>query len=167
MKFYGPLLILLTAFSPNLEANSIDPINNLLKYPYELDLRLFNVNSGLARISWEGTTVDFRSYDPASDVLRARIKFMQNGKLFADRSFNGELSEDGVLRTFTVFPYIGTVWKGRFSDDFMQARGRLDGIGTSDMTGIWTLTAVDLPAAVGLFVCALGTIPLFARRRTS
>lgn len=163
MKFYLPIIILLTMLSPNLEAETIGP--DITALPYALDLRLFNVDSGLASISWEGTEVDFTAYNPATGAFSGTIDWMANGSEWVTREFSGMLNADKTVRVTTVFPFIGTVWIGAFNEDLQFAGGRLDGIGTSDMTGIWTLTAVDIPPAGLLFIGAMGTLMLLHKRK--
>ena len=165
MKFYGPLLILLTAFSPNIEANSIEP--DITTYPYLLDLRLFNVDSGLARLQWKGTEVDFKTFNEKTGGFTGRIRWKLNNRDWVNRGFYGRMDKNKNLELITVFPFIGTLWRGKFDPALRTGYGRLDGLGTSDMTGVWSLTAVDLPAAGLLFLCALGVMPLFARRKAS
>lgn len=163
MRFYGPLFILLTAFSPNLEANSIEP--DITTYPYLLDLRLFNVDSGLASLQWSGTEVDFKTFEPSTGGFTGEIRWDLNGGDWVTRGFSGYMSGNSIVFS-TVFPFIGTVWQGNLDPSLRTGYGRLDGLGTSNMTGVWSLRAVDLPAAGVLLICALGTIPLFARRKT-
>ena len=57
--------------------------------------------------------------------------------------------------------------RGTFSEDLMFATGRLDGIGTSDMTGLWSLTAIDLPPAGILFIGAMGAFMVLLTRRAT
>ncbi len=162
MKFWLPLIILLTAISPNLEAETIDPREALTQQPYELELALFNVNFN--RYKWTGDVV-FNDYDPATDIVSGMVEWKANGSLFAEREFRGRITEDGLYTSLQVFPSWGTSWQGRFSDDFLSASGRMDGLGTSDMVGYWTLTAIDLPPAGLLFIGALGTLMVLKSRR--
>ncbi len=164
MKFWLPLIILLTAISPNLEAETIDPREALTQQPYELELALFNVNFN--RYKWTGDVV-FNDYDPATDIVSGMVDWKANGSLFASREFSTRITEGGSYASVQVFPRQGTIWQGQFADDFLSARGRLDGVGTSDMEGVWTLTAVDLPPAGLLFIGALGTLMVIQKRKRS
>ena len=165
MKFWLPLIILLAAISPNLEAETIDPRGALTAQPYLLEITVLN-NVDFNRLKFTAdVTID--DYDPVNDIIEGELNWEINGVPWLSRGFRGRLTEEGKYTSVKIFPYIGTIWRGEFSDDFLSASGRFDGVGTSDMEGSWTLTAVDLPSSGVLFIGACGALMVMYRRRST
>ena len=165
MKFWLPLTIFLTMVSPNLEAETIDP----LSVPWQFDATLFNVALSTQQIDWSESLIHFDTVTERANGsigLLGTFEFRADGNLFSTPSFEGVIKPDNSIVMVTQFPGTTTVFKGWVYEDFSFMSGRLDGIGRSDMTGGWGATPVGIPTAGFLMICALGSMVFFSRKPT-
>ncbi len=138
--------------------------STITDYPFRFDsLQFYNVNRDLALMDWTGSNIDFtaQSGTQAAGIL----SLVGNGIPWPAQPLSGSIASNGVFSLQTSIVGVPILFSGAFDPNFMGARGRIDGLGRSDLTGFYTLTQVELPAALGLFLMSLGAIGLFARRR--
>lgn len=164
--FWGALCVLLTVISPNLEAGTIDPTT----YPWMFDAKIKNAAWG-ERLSASGiedsilTFTDLKDLGGGNIQLKGEIDIFEGEKFWGTAKVGGwKFSNDVVLLGMRwgslTFELVG------FETEPGRYIGGLKGLGSSDIVGSWEALQTDLPAALGLFVVAIGSVFLFSKKRS-
>ena len=166
MKFYLPLIILLTALSPNLEAATL---NTILTQPYEVvEPSLLRAEGLAAPLDWSGSLIDFQALVPQglNNNTGGTFDLVINNNPIATQQFIGEILP---TREFTLVTNVGgnlAVLDGVFTLDYDRALGRVFSLDSPQTTGFFEMQAVDLPTSFILLFSAAGVLMLTARRST-
>lgn len=164
MKFYLPLIILLTALSPNPEAATID---TLLDNPYEVrEPSLLRTGNLPVSLDWSGTLIDFTALIPQGleTATQGAMALVINDNPVSLTPFLGEILP---TREFTLATGVGdsfVVLDGIFTTDYQRGLGRIFSLDGSNTTGFFELQAVDLPTSFILLFSAAGVLLFTARR---
>ena len=166
MKFYLPFAILLVALSPNLESATV---SDILPFPYEVvSPSVLDAPPIPGVLDWSGSLIDFEALTPQGleTNTTGTLALTLNGSPAAVNQFIGEILP---TREFILTTNLGSslvVLDGIFTTNYDRALGRVYSLDDSNVTGIFELQAVDLPAAGVLFIGAMGTLMVLGRRRS-
>ena len=164
MKFYLPLTILLTTLSFNLEAATV---SDILPLPYEVvSPSILDAPPIPGVLDWSGSLIDFETLIPQGleNNTTGTLALTLNGSPAAVEQFIGEILP---TREFVLVTNLGdslVALDGIFTIDYDRALGRVYSLDNSDVTGVFELQAVDLPAAGILFIGAMGTLVVLRRK---
>ncbi len=167
LPFWGALAILLTTLSPKLNAAIV---SDILPLPYEVvSPSLLSVEPIAAPLDWSGSLVDFKSLTPQGleNNTTGTLALTLEGSPVAVEQFIGEILP---TREFTLVTSLGSslvALDGIFTAGYDRALGRVYSLDSSEVTGIFELQAVDLPPAGLLFIGAMGTMMVLARKKAN
>lgn len=159
----GAWVILLTSISPNLEAAFADITTN----PYEvLPPSTLRADPIPAPLDWSGSLIDFEQITPQglSHTATGTLSLFIEKQPPQVQSFVGKILP---TREFTLITNLGAnlvQLDGIFTEDYLGGLGLVSSLGDDTVTGFFEVQAVELPAALGLFLFALASIPFFARQ---